>query len=205
MMKNLKYILLAVVLFPLMGIVSSCSEETEEESEFSNWQEKNDAYIDKLASDSKYTKILTYTKDASTTGAVNTDYIYVEVLESGSGTETPLFTDTVRVAYRGNLIPSKSYSDGYVFDQTYLGDFNWKTAGTSDFSPSTSGLRVGFATALQHMHVGDRWRVHFSYTLGYGTSDYNTIPGYSDLIFDIAVYDFWHPGDTRPAFKSREN
>ena len=203
-MKNWKYILLGVILFPLVGMVSSCSKETTDEEEFENWQAQNDAYINKLASDSKYTKILTYTKDASTTGNANTDYVYVEVLESGSGTETPLFTDTVRLAYRGNLIPSKSYSDGYVFDQTYSGDFDWDKAGTTDFSPCETGLRDGFATVLQHMHIGDRWRVHFSYELGYGTSDYNSIPAYSNLIFEIAVYDFWHPGETRPAFKSRQ-
>ena len=190
MMKNLKYILLAVVLFPLMGIVSSCSEDNETASEFDNWQEKNDAYIDRLAA-SSMTKYLTYTKNPSVSGGVNTDYVYVEVLESGNGTETALFTDTVRVAYRGHLIPSPSYSEGYVFDQTYLGTFDWKTAGTTKFCPSE--LRDGFATALQHMHVGDRWRIHFSYKLGYGTSDYSDIPGYSDLIFDIAVYDIWHP------------
>jgi FKBP-type peptidyl-prolyl cis-trans isomerase FklB len=48
----------------------------------------------------------------------------------------------------------------------------------------------GFATALQHMHRGDHWRVTIPYQLGYGTSDYNSIPGYSTLIFDIRLVDF---------------
>jgi FKBP-type peptidyl-prolyl cis-trans isomerase FklB len=184
-----------------MGIVSSCSEDSDTEDEFDKWQEKNDAYIEKLAT-SSMTKYLTYSKNATISGAASTDYVYVEVLESGSG-EPALFTDTVRVAYRGRLIPSPSYTDGYVFDQTFLGDFDWSTAGTTKFSPGETGLRDGFSTALQNMRVGDRWRVHFSYKLGYGTSDYSDIPGYSDLIFDIAVYDIWHPGETRPVFKSR--
>ena len=105
-MKNFKYILLAVILFPLMGIVSSCSEDTENEGEFDKWQEKNEAYIEKLAT-SSMTKYLTYTKNATISGAASTDYVYVEVLESGSG-EPAMFTDTVRVAYRGRLIPSAS-------------------------------------------------------------------------------------------------
>ena len=29
-------------------------------------------------------------------------------------------------------------------------------------------------------------------------------PAYSNMIFDIALVDFWHPGETRPPFKSRE-
>ena len=148
------------------------------------------------------TKYLTYSKNATISGAASTDYVYVEVLESGSG-EPALFTDTVRVAYRGRLIPSPSYTDGYVFDQTFLGDFDWSTAGTTKFSPGETGLRDGFSTALQNMHVGDHWRVHFSYTLGYGTTTYSSIPAYSDLIFDIALLDYWHPGEHRPSFKSR--
>jgi len=204
MMKNLKYILLAVILFPLMGIVSSCSDETETEGEFDNWQEKNEAILTQWAANSSYQKILTYTKNAATSGMRNSDFIYVEVLESGSGTETPLYTDTCRVAYRGHFIPTASYSEGYVFSQTYSGDFNWGTAGTT----SGQSWVDGFSTALQHMHVGDRWRVRIPYTLAYGesanTSGSVTIPAYSNLVFEIALYDFWHPGETRPIFKSKK-
>ena len=78
------------------------------------------------------------------------------------------YTDTCRVAYRGCLIPSKSYKEGYVFDQTFLNGFDWTTAGAVDFIPQ--GLTVGFATALMNMHKGDRWRVYVPYQLGYGTS-----------------------------------
>ena len=169
-MKNWKYILLSVILFPLVGMVSSCSEDTEAEGEFDNWQEKNEKVLDQWAANSSYRKILTFSKDESTTMSFkNTDFIYVEVLESGDGTETPLYTDTCRVAYRGHYIPTVSYPEGLVFDQNYLDDFNWM--------------------------------------LGYGKSDYssgsNTIPGYSNLVFEIALYDFWHPGEYRSNFKSR--
>ena len=177
---------------------TACSDDTTSEEEYANWQERNDAYISQLAANGSMERIVTYTKNEGREAA---DYIYVEKLESGDGTTLPLFTDTVRVAYRGRLIPSASYDDGYVFDQTYEGDFDWTTAGTADFSPGASGLRLGFSTALQNMRVGDRWRVHFSYTLGYGTTANSSIPAYSDLIFDIAVYDIWHQGEVRPAFK----
>ena len=205
-MKNWKYILLSVILFPLVGMVSSCSEDTEAEGEFDNWQEKNEKVLDQWAANSSYRKILTFSKDESTTMSFkNTDFIYVEVLESGDGTETPLYTDTCRVAYRGHYIPTVSYPEGLVFDQNYLDDFNWMTAGTSKFV--AGALVNGFSTALMHMHVGDRWRVRIPYMLGYGKSDYssgsNTIPGYSNLVFEIALYDFRHPGEYRSNFKSR--
>jgi FKBP-type peptidyl-prolyl cis-trans isomerase FklB len=48
----------------------------------------------------------------------------------------------------------------------------------------------GFSTALQHMSVGDYWRVYIPWELGYGTSGSgSTIPGYSVLVFDLALID----------------
>ena len=188
--------------------LTSCSEDSEEESEFDNWQTKNDAAIVKWAANTSYRKIKTYTKNESTTAkSTNDDYIYVEVLESGSGTESPLFTDTVRVAYRGRYIPTASYPQGLVFDQSYLSEeFEWELANA--VKSSAGAFIPGFTTAVMNMHVGDYWRVHIPYMLGYGISNYSSssgssIPGYSALVFDIAMYDFWHPGEHRPAFKSR--
>lgn len=200
--------LLSSVFFCLLLSASfslvSCSEENSEEGEFDNWKERNDGVTDRWATRSNsdwYRKIVTYTKAAETSGLVSSDYIYVEELERGNGTESPIYTDTVRVAYRGRLIPSKSYEDGYVFDQTYLNDFDWKTTSVTDIV--VSGVVTGFGTALMNMHVGDRWRVHIPYQLGYGTTSTNTIPGYSNLIFEIALQDFWHPGEEVGPFKSR--
>ena len=144
--------------------VCACSEENDEEGEFDNWKERNDGKTDQWATRTNggwYRKILTYTKNEQQSGLEIWDYIYVELLEKGSGTESPMFTDEVRVAYRGRYIPTKSYTDGYVFDQTYLGDFDWKTAKFVDFAPAD--VVTGFGTALMNMHVGDRWRVHIPY------------------------------------------
>ena len=197
-MKNWNYILLSVILFPLVGMVSSCSEDDSVTDEFANWQERNEAKTDQWAA-SGLKKIRVFTQDNTTTGN-NDDFIYVEVLESGEGTESPLFTDTVRVAYRGRLIPTTNYANGLVFDETYLGDFSWHTAGMSTMAVNT--LVEGFSTALMNMHKGDYWRVYIPYLLGYGTTSTNSIPGYSNLVFDIALLDFWHPGDPHPAFRA---
>ena len=208
-MKDWKYILLAVILFPLVGMVSSCSEGSDEGGEYDNWQARNDAKAQEWFNNSALRKIQTYAIDG--TSSKPSDYIYVEVLESGDAeTPTPFFTDTCRVAYRGRLIPTNSYPEGYVFDQTYTGDFNWNTAYEKDLtSAPPNGVIAGVATALMNMHVGDRWRVHIPYMLGYGTSDYSPtgsstkILGCSNLTFELALYDFWHPGVSRPAFKAR--
>ena len=114
---------------------------------------------------------------------------------------SPLYTDTVRVSYRGRLIPTVSYPLGSVFDETYEGSYSTTTTGVVD--NKVSNFRDGFATALQHMHVGDRWRVFMSYQLGYGTSDYLTIPAYSVLIFDVSLIDFTASGKQLTPWTSR--
>lgn len=203
-MKNWKYILLSVILFPVVGMVSSCSEDDSATDEFANWQERNEEVTDQWAANSSLRKIRVFTQDDTTTGR-NCDYIYVEVLEVGEGTDSPLYTDTVRMAYRGRLIPTTNYTSGFVFDETYLDDFSWHTAGmaTMAIGGSSTALVSGFATAVMNMHKGDRWRVHIPYQLGYNASSTGSVTAYSNLTFDIALLDFWHPGDPHPAFRAR--
>jgi FKBP-type peptidyl-prolyl cis-trans isomerase FklB len=43
--------------------------------------------------------------------------------------------------------------------------------------------------------------VYIPYQLAYGESASSTVPAYSTLIFEIAIADVWHPGDSHPAFK----
>ena len=211
-MKNLKYIWLALILFPLVGMVSSCSEDETEEGEFYNWKQKNETYFNQVVSNPNYKKILTYTKDTTNPSITDADYIYVDVLEEGSGTQTALFTDSIFYTYRGRLIPSKTYEKGYVFEESFLGDFDWSKSAMrkacASWNPvvTTSGTvntlwTEGFCTALQHMKKGDHWMVYIPYQLAYGESGSSSIPGYSTLVFEIAVADVWHPGESRPAFK----
>ena len=188
-------------LFTFLLLLSCSSDNSEDEDEFANWEQRNDAAVSQWAANSSLRKIKCFTKD-QTTGGTNNDYIYVEVLEEGAGTESPLFSDSVWVAYRGRLIPTASSPKGLIFDESYSGDFSWRTADMAKFC--TGALVSGFTTALMQMHPGDRWLVHIPYHLGYGSSSKTSIPGYSNLIFDIALLDFWHPGETRPEFKARQ-
>ena len=183
-------------------LLASCVEENTDTDEWANWEARNDSAVVRWYADGSLTKLKTYAKDQSVTGQP-TDYVYVEQLENGAGTECPIFTDTVLIHYRGHYIPTASYPEGYVFDQSYIGNFSWATAGVSKFV--VSGVVEGFSTALMHMHKGDRWRVYIPYVLGYGaTSTSSTLPNATNLVFDIALVDFWHPGDKRPAFRVRQ-
>lgn len=195
MKKHSLMLFLTVLLLPL-GL-ASCSESDDTVEEFPNWQERNEAYFSGIYeqaltnADGNWKVIRKYSLEDSIP-ADYYDYIAVEVLKEGTGSGCPMFTDSVRVNYRGRLIPSTSYIDGYVFDESYEGEYNPATA-----KPRTMyvGSNIdGFSTALQHMHIGDRWRVYIPYQLGYGVSGSGAIPGYSTLIFDIELIEYYRAG-----------
>lgn len=181
--------------------MASCSEEDNEVEEFPNWQVTNDNYFNHLSDSVKallaadpsrtdWKRIKTWSKSPETEG-VNADYIIVHVENTADAAETasPLYTDSVQVSYVGRLLPSTSYSTGYVFDRTFYGDYDPETSARVKFT--TSGVVDGFSTALQSMRRGDRWTVYIPYQLGYNSSASGTIPAYSTLIFDLILVDFW--------------
>ena len=168
------------ILLPL----TSCSESDDTVEEYADWQNRNEQYFESIYA--KYTPVV---KWSVTSSEVHTDHILVEVLEEGAGTDSPLYTDSVSVHYRGRLLPSPSYAEGYVFDQSYQGTFDADINVPSRFL--VSGLVDGFSTALMHMHKGDYWRIYIPYQLGYGSSSSSSVPAYSTLIFDVRLEDFW--------------
>lgn len=189
-MKYLKklFLLLSVSLFALV----SCNE-TEELGEYDNWQAKNDKYIDSIAAvcrsnaDGTWKMFLATGLDESKEWG-NQYYVYCNVLQAGDGTSHPLYTDSVSVNYRGRLIPSKSYAEGYVFDSSYDGELEPEFDVPEEFKLSETV--PGFSTAVQHMVTGDIWRIYIPYYLGYGVHEESAIPAYSTLIFDINLVSF---------------
>jgi FKBP-type peptidyl-prolyl cis-trans isomerase FklB len=181
-------------------LFTSC-EETAVVDEYANWQERNIAFIDSVAkvaeenADGKWLKILSFKlNDTNINGDIvewdAEDYIYCHVESEGTGTRHPLFTDTVSVNYRGRLIPTASYPEGYVFDQSYKGALNPAINVPTQFS--VGGVVVGWSTALQHMVTGDIWRVYIPAPLAYGSKKQSSIPAYSALVFDINLVKITH-------------
>ncbi len=188
--------------------LSSCSEDEETVEEFPNWQETNDqAFADTIAyareriaaNDTNWKVFLSWALEnqIANTGSFIPEYgdenrIVVRVIEEGTGSGCPMYTDSVKVHYRGRLLPSTSYSEGYVFDESYSGELNEDTA-----LPVTFGVSEqvdGFTTALMQMHIGDRWMVYMPYNLAYGSSGSTSVPAYSMLRFEIKLKAYYRPG-----------
>lgn len=120
------------------------------------------------------------------------DSVYMKVLEVGEGSNriSPLYTDTVSVYYRGELI------NGTVFDQNYSGDLDTEVHVPTHFAlqaDQTDGLIVGWITALQYMKDGDRVELYIPSALGYGTQSQSSIPANSVLKFDLKLEKVIHP------------
>jgi len=186
----------------------SCSKDESEAGEYDNWQARNQAYVDSIARLAKegkdnWHRTLVYhvTKEyADAHPNDNNVYVYIQNLIKGTGSKTPLFSDSVRVFYRGRLIPSKSYPDGRMFGQS----FTEKSIYAIDERTSVPTLLAvkenvpGFCQALQEMVEGDIVHMVIPWSMGYGaTSTNSSIPDYSALVFDVQLVKVYERGENK--------
>ena len=221
MTKNIKTLIGIFCLGGMMlsaGLFTSCTENDDTVEEYANWQSKNETYWDNLytttqqkikSGDTSWKIILNYTfqNQKQTTGSALTyrpeNYIIAHVEQAGTGTTSPLYSDSVSMHYMGRLIPSTTYTSGLIFDKSWSSNqFNAATSRpvhsyiglTYDAEGKPTSLVDGFTTALMSMHRGDHWTVYIPYQLGYGEKNSGVVPAYSTLIFDLRLNDFSHPG-----------
>lgn len=201
-----KALSILLLLGTVMGSFTSC-EETAVVNEFANWKVRNAEFIDSIAAvaeanaDGKWLRMLSFKLnetniDGDSIEYDTEDYIYCHIEAEGTGTESPVFSDTVLVNYRGRLIPTLSYPEGKVFDESYKGALNPAVNVPTKFS--VGGVVVGWSTALQRMKAGDIWRVYIPAELGYGSREQTDIPAYSALIFDMNLVNLYHIGTPVP-------
>ena len=104
------------LLFAVSFTVVSCDETTGVPDPYTDWEVRNQLYIDSIAKVARanmgtevgqWKVVHTYKFDPPLNDLnpdVN-DYVYCKILENGTGTMNPLFTDSVTTHYRGQLIP----------------------------------------------------------------------------------------------------
>ncbi len=197
----------------------ACDENEEEYDPYTNWQSRNTAWYQSITDSAstaiaqakaqygdnweqhcEWRRFKSLLRDQNYDSGLYTDSICVRILSSGTGTYSPTYSDTIRVCYRGWLMPAvyKRYNSENVevdstlqevFGQTYYGEFNVETAAPSLMS--VSALIEGFSTAVQYMVEGDDWLVYIPQELGYGSTSMTGVPAYSTLQYRLylnAVY-----------------
>ncbi len=183
-------------LFLVMAATSllSCSE-SDEVDEYAGWRDRNQQFVDSVArvarsnTDGTWAVYPAFNMGDGLSADASTNYfVYVQKLEQGSGSYSPVYSDSVRVHYSGRLISSSNYSSGYCFDKSFSGT-SLNVATDVPNLLGMGGTVTGFSTALMHMVEGDHCLIIVPYYLGYGENGRSaaSIPGYSTLIFDVKL------------------
>lgn len=201
-------------------LLVACSDDNDVYDPYENWQARNAEYFSQIAGQARsaiaeakaaygdqwdahcdWRMFKSYNKPQGVVGAL-TDSICVRIVTRGTGKGCPAYSDSVRVNYRGYLMPAQYMENGelktkeLVFSQSFTGDLDPSVAAPSLMSVSSAVY--GFATALQYMHVDDVWWVYMPYELGYGSSTSGTIPAFSSLTFYVHLVDYYLPGSGVP-------
>lgn len=193
------------VVFLFLLTFSACSADTSDYDPYHHWQSRNLAWFKQVA-DSAHTAIATaqgqygnaweehcawraiksLRRSPSYQSGNVEDSIFVHIVERGTGTYSPIASDTVKINFRGTLMPTVD-EDGNpvetIFAQTYYGGFDPATAAPQ--TASVDAFTEGFETALQYMVVGDDWLVYIPQAQLYGSSAQGVIPAYSAACFRI--------------------
>ena len=228
-MKFCKTLILA---FAACVTFVSCEETDNTYDPYENWQARNAEWWESIVSDSRtaineakaqwgeqweehcqWRMVRTLYKVQDDAGTI-LDSICVQDLGNDlTGDElqasiekgSPTHSDSVRVSFRGFLMPTLNYT-GHgsemaivqeVFSTSYYGEYNPSTA--TPVLMSVDGLVDGFKTALQYMKEGDHWMIYIPYKLGYNTTAQGTIPAYSTLQFEVHFAKWYESGSHVPA------
>ena len=197
---------ISVLLTAVIASAISCSE-TKEADDHANWRSRNNAYIDRIASEcgdltpetaakGDMFRLLSYKLDGTKQWG-NSSYVYCKVLEKGADTISPKYTDSIRINYRVRLMPTDNYPEGQIVDRSFM----TATLDPGVNIPSSykvSSLIDGVITALSHMHRGDFWTIYIPYGLGYGTTTKTGIPGCSALIYELNLTEIAPTGTSLP-------
>lgn len=224
MIRTLTRFLLFCLLPALSGLLTACEENLYDDEASVDWPARNaQAFSAKLAEAKAAVAAAkaAYGEDweehcdwrvfrtyamAEDVPATATDSICVQIVERGTGSGYPLYTDSVRVNYLGRIISTDEMAapgtPGDVFDHSGLTQ-DYESVFSPDFS-RPSMFRVsntvdveGFTTALLRMRIGDLWRVYIPQELGYGGNAVSGLPAYSTLIFDLQLKGYYRAG-TQP-------
>lgn len=183
--------LLYLSLFLFLSVGFAACDEVEEVGEYDNWEPRNTAFIDSIhalaasrllplnaaqeeADKFEPGEMFGLETTASTTAGKQ--YVYCKKIVKNTAGAVPVYTNTVETHYYGTLITGDSFQgtfEGYGATDRGVLDAETKAPTAFDsprqFSVSGAYWGTGWVSALQYMHVGERWMLYIPYQSGYGT------------------------------------
>lgn len=215
------YILYFIFCILYLSIAASCSSDTEDYNPYYDWEARNAAWYSEIADSARmaivqarrqygeaweehcdWRMIKSLLLSQTHQNGLATDSICVHILHRGTGDLSPLYTDSVRLNFRGWLMPTtnaEGKTETLNFTSTYLGEYSPATA-----APQLAGVSAfanGFATALQYMVEGDDWMVYIPQQLFYGSEAKDVIPAYSTVRFRVQLVGVYPAGTKIPEWK----
>lgn len=217
------FLLILAAVFIVAPVFTSCSDDDDNTvDEYNNWKSRNEAYFSSVRTEAKkaiaaaksaygkdweehcdWRTYLSYSVTPTATTNTSDDSIYVKVINAGNGSGCPIGSDSVRIFYYGRLIPSVSYKDGFMFDHSGQSTLVSKIFDRNTSVPAkfkVTDCTRGFATALQHMHIGDRWLIYMPCKLGYDGAR-KGVPEFSTLIFEVELVQYARAGVPFPVWR----
>lgn len=169
MKKNI----LGVLMLCIMLFATGCNSLSSAPDEKSEYQIKNEKYMEEIADNPDYTE-LKFLNHKDKTNA------YYKVIKSSPNPDgqKPYQNSEVRVELVGRLISGEIFQTKEKMTVTVF-DIN------SEGQPI--GVVKGLQYALQKMTPGDKWELVLPHNLGYGSGRRGKIPPYSTLIFEVEL------------------
>jgi FKBP-type peptidyl-prolyl cis-trans isomerase FklB len=195
----------SVLLLSLMAVATIACQEIKEPSEYDNWEDRNQAFVDSIsdlaagrvvvsADDADAMQVGTYYAiETSASTNYKLQYIYVKKLLANTDGLRPYYTDAASVYYFGTNILGERFDGNFtgftaIDKRTLDGHENLPTQfNTPSVFYIDGSIIAGWKTALQYMREGERWMVFIPYQSAYGKSGSGTILGYSMLCFDMLL------------------
>lgn len=228
-MKRLSNLLFLLPLV-LLGFTSCDETDGTEDAEYVNWQARNSQYFTDVMNTAKaaiaqakkeygdqwqehcdWRIFCSYANDdRQQVNATDSVAVFIKERSTSTTTETPQYTDTVRVNFMLRTIPNELSTDKETRISGKLVSYTGASKEETDiFSPvyctpnkvAVSNNVEGLTTVLQKMHIGDRWLVYIPSEQGNGENSLTNIPAYSTLIYDIQLKAFYRVGTTVPEWR----
>lgn len=151
-------------------LASSCNSDDNDLSDYTEWRDRNLAYVDQVA---------------ALTNADGTAQFEKIIPEFAPGTFVLMRWHNDRTLTAGNLSPMDNSTVEVAYELTDIEGKRLDGNASARFVPNSTV--VGFWKALTNMKVGDTVTAVVPFTAGYGDSYHGTVKPYSTLVFTITL------------------